>query len=84
MKANICTLTERGQVSVPVSIRGELRLQAGQRLHWERISSHECRVVIEQEHQEGPIAALGFGARLRGRKGKRTSEWMRELRAGEA
>jgi len=30
-----------------------------------------------------PLNALGFGPKFRGDKGRKTAEWMRELRAGE-
>ena len=83
MKTNLCTLTERGQISVPAFIRKDLGLRPGQRLRWERISNSECRVVIEQENPKGAMAALGFARKLRSGKSRRTSEWMRELREGE-
>jgi len=79
----ISTLTERGQVSVPASIRKQMRLKPGQSLHWERISDRECRVRVEAGAPEGPIAMLGFGPKFRGDGGRRTADWMGELRAGE-
>ena len=83
MKAQVCTLTERGQISVPASIRKDLGLQRGQRLRWEKISNRECRIIVEQKSASGPLSALGFGPKLRGDKARRTQEWMRELREGE-
>jgi bifunctional DNA-binding transcriptional regulator/antitoxin component of YhaV-PrlF toxin-antitoxin module len=77
------TLTERGQVSIPASIRKQMKMRPGQVLHWERISERECRVRVGGGKPAGPIAVLGFGPRLRGDGGRRTSEWMEELRAGE-
>jgi hypothetical protein len=58
-------------------------LRPGQFLRWEKISNSECRVVVDPETPQGPMAALGFAAKLRGGKSKRTSAWMRELRDGE-
>lgn len=83
MKIHVSTLTERGQVSVPASIRKDLGLRPGQRLRWEKIAGGECRVTVEQADTPGPLAALGFGPKLRGDKGKATGQWMRELREGE-
>jgi AbrB family looped-hinge helix DNA binding protein len=83
MKTNLCTLTERGQISVPAVIRKDLGLHPGQRLRWEKVSSSECRIVIERENAQGPMAALGFARKFRQGKARRTSEWMRELREGE-
>lgn len=83
MKAQSCTLTQRGQISVPASIRKDLGLRPGQRLRWEKISNGECRVIVEGKKAKGPLSALGFGPKLRGGKGKRTEQWMRELREGE-
>jgi AbrB family looped-hinge helix DNA binding protein len=77
------TLTERGQVSVPASIRKQMNLRPGQVLHWERISKLECRVRVRAGKPEGAMAVLGLGPKLRGDGGRRTSEWMEELRAGE-
>jgi len=83
MKTLTCTLTERGQISVPASIRKDLGLRPGQRLRWEKIAGSECRVTVEQADAPGPLAALGFGPKHRGDAGKSTADWMRELREGE-
>jgi AbrB family looped-hinge helix DNA binding protein len=83
MAANTSTLTERGQVSMPASIRKQMRLRAGQRLRWERISDRECRILVEPGVAAGPIAVLGYGPKFRGDHGRRTNDWMGELRAGE-
>jgi len=83
MKEPTSTLTERGQVSVPASIRKRMKLKPGQKLRWERISEKECRVLIETVAPAGPLAALGYGPNLRGGLGRRTADWMEELRAGE-
>lgn len=81
----ITVLTERGQVSVPASIRREIRLKAGESLRWERLSDTEMRVVVERPiPPEGAYAALGYARRWipAGTVG-RTDEIMKELREGE-
>lgn len=83
MKIEICRLTERGQVSFPAALRRKMDLKAGQRLRWEAVSATELRVLVEPEIEPDAEKALGFGARLRGDKPRRTAEWMRELRGGE-
>ena len=47
MSSQICTLTERGQVSMPAALRRQMQLKAGQRLRWESISETEVRIVVE-------------------------------------
>ena len=77
-------VTERGQVSIPAAIRKELGLKTGQPLVWERISDRECLVRIPSKKKPlGAMAMLGFAARFRGEKGRRTAEVMAELREGE-
>ena len=77
------TLTERGQVSVPASLRKAMKLHPGQRFRWERISDREVRVVVDAAKPAGPMAMLGYARKLRAGPARRTSDWMRELRAGE-
>jgi AbrB family looped-hinge helix DNA binding protein len=77
------TLTERGQVSVPASIRKSMNLHPGQRLRWQRISDREMRVSVEAQSAPGPLSVLGYARKLRSGPGRRTASWMRELRAGE-
>ena len=77
-------VTERGQVSIPAAIRKELGLKTGQPLVWEKISDRECLVKVPRRKKPvGAIAMLGFAARLRGEKGRRTARVMAELRQGE-
>jgi AbrB family looped-hinge helix DNA binding protein len=83
VKTKTSRLTERGQVSVPAVIRKEMGLQVGQRLRWERVADGECRVIVEKKKPQGAMSVLGFGAKLRKGKGRRTADWMRELREGE-
>ena len=82
MASQVCTLTERGQVSMPVALRRQLHLKPGQRLRWEAVSGTEMRLVVEAA-QSDPLAALGFGPNSRKTPARRTADWMQELRAGE-
>lgn len=77
------TLTERGQISVPASLRKSMKLQPGQRLRWQRISDREMRVSVETPPVPGPLGVLGYAQKLRPGPVRRTASWMRELRAGE-
>jgi bifunctional DNA-binding transcriptional regulator/antitoxin component of YhaV-PrlF toxin-antitoxin module len=77
------TLTERGQVSVPASLRKSMALRPGQKLRWQRISDREMRVSVEAPPAPGPLGVLGYARKLRPGPGRRTAAWMRELRAGE-
>jgi len=83
MEKNSTTLTERGQVSIPVSVRREMGLHTGVSLRWEAISARECRVVVESPAKGDPVKGLGFGPKCRGTQGRKTLDWMRELRAAE-
>ena len=77
------TLTERGQISIPSSLRKAMNLRPGQRLKFTRVSEHEFRVKTQNEAPPGPTAMLGYDRRLREGTARRTSDWMRELREGE-
>jgi AbrB family looped-hinge helix DNA binding protein len=77
------TLTERGQISIPSSLRKAMGLRAGQRLKFTAISDHEFRVFKQNDKPPGPMAMLGYARRLRKGPARRTSEWMRELREAE-
>jgi bifunctional DNA-binding transcriptional regulator/antitoxin component of YhaV-PrlF toxin-antitoxin module len=85
MRDAVTTLTQRGQVSLPASIRKAMRLRPGQRLRWQQVSETECRLVIEEGRRApGPLAVLGYARRLRpGSPPRPTAAWMKELRAGE-
>jgi AbrB family looped-hinge helix DNA binding protein len=77
-------VTERGQISIPASIRKELQLKTGQSLVWEKISDRECLVKVPRKKKSlSAMAVLGFAARFRGEKGRRTAKVMAELREGE-
>jgi AbrB family looped-hinge helix DNA binding protein len=80
---NQSTLTERGQISVPASLRKAMKLRPGQQLKFAAISDHEFRVFTMNDTPPGPIAMLGYARKLRSGPARRTSDWMRELREGE-
>ena len=83
MKTMATMVTERGQVSIPATIRKRLNLSSGQRVMWEPMSDHECRmVVVTDTRAPGATAMLGYAAKFR--RVRRTSEWMNEIRKGEA
>ncbi len=79
---NDSLLTERGQVSVPASLRRAMGMRPGQRLHWEQISDREIRVSLREQKPPGPLSVLGYAGRFR-KTLRRTEEWMKELREGE-
>lgn len=79
-------MTERGQVSMPASLRKELRLKTGQPLMWERVSDDECRVrVVRKRKVKSAKSMRGFINRLQVGSGMptTTSGWMKLLREGE-
>jgi AbrB family looped-hinge helix DNA binding protein len=80
---NETIVTERGQVSVPASLRKAMGLHAGRKLHWEQVSDREIRVSLHEEKPAGPLAVLGYARRLRKTPPRPTADWMRELREGE-
>ena len=80
---NDSSLTERGQVSVPASLRRAMGLKAGQRLHWEQTSKCEILVSLREENPTGPLSVLGYAERVLKKAPRRTEAWMKELREGE-
>ena len=80
-----CTLTERGQVSVPASLRKAMGLKPGCTLRFEQVSPTEIRLsVIPAATPMGLRAALGYARKLfPNRKPRSTESWMREIRGGE-
>jgi AbrB family looped-hinge helix DNA binding protein len=77
------TLTERGQISIPSSLRRAMNLRPGQKLMFTVVSDHEFRVFKQNDKPPGPMAMLGYARRLGKSPARRTSEWMRELREAE-
>jgi AbrB family looped-hinge helix DNA binding protein len=81
---NESTLTERGQISIPSSLRKAMNLRPGQRLKFTPVSDHEFRVTARNDAPPGPLAMLGYARKLRARPVRRTVDWMREFREGES
>jgi AbrB family looped-hinge helix DNA binding protein len=75
------TLTDRGQVSMPASIRRELGLRPGQTLLWERLSDNEVRIKVPGRGQ-GP-SMRGAMKKFRVAGPRTTAGWMKLLRGGE-
>jgi bifunctional DNA-binding transcriptional regulator/antitoxin component of YhaV-PrlF toxin-antitoxin module len=80
---NETIVTERGQVSVPASLRKSMGLLPGRKLHWEQVSDREMRVFLQEEKPAGPLAVLGYARRIRNNPARTTADWMSELREGE-
>ena len=80
---NETIVTERGQVSVPASLRKTMGLQPGLKLRWEQVSDREILVSLPEEKPAGPLAVLGYARRLRETPPRITADWMQELREGE-
>jgi AbrB family looped-hinge helix DNA binding protein len=83
MKTLITRVAERGQISIPASVRRSLGVRPGERLIWEASGDHECRVRrVEDAPIKGAMAMRGFAGQFR--ETRPTDAWMRELREGEA
>ncbi|CAN5493502.1 hypothetical protein BH20VER3_BH20VER3_08740 [soil metagenome] len=86
METETTTLTERGQVSIPSSIRRALGLKPGQELAWKKISEDEVRVrVVRPKGDGGAAAVVGCARQLHKERGwpTRTNAWLRTLRRGD-
>jgi len=84
MKNDLSTITDRGQISIPASIRKAVKLKTGQVLQWEVLSPSEIRVSLpHQVKAGGPFAALGYALRFSAKKNLSTDKIMKELREGE-
>jgi len=84
MSGTLTTLTERGQVSMPASLRKQLHLRPGQPLMWEKVSDSECRVTIVRPRKSGDARSMrGFMKRFQKGMPATTADWMDLLREGE-
>lgn len=86
MEGASTTLTERGQVSVPASIRQAMELRPGQELVWRKVSEDEVRVrIVRRKPARGVRDVIGCVKKLHEERGwpTRTDKWLRMLRAGE-
>ena len=78
MKATfISRMSERGQVSVPISIRNALGLTPSSRIAWTLDTENGTATLspVRAPRKGGAQAALGFAARFR--KTRRTADWLR-------
>ena len=86
MKDETTTLTERGQVSVPASIRRAMALEPGQELIWQKLSDNEVRVqVVRRKKAMSARSVIGCAKKRHEERGwpTRTDAWMKVQRAGE-
>ncbi len=83
MKTTVTRVTERGQVSIPASIREYMDLTPGTNLLWNPGQDrYTCVVtIVRKTHRKGAKAMLGYASTFR--KARTTAEWMDELRDGE-
>ena len=81
--ADITRVSERGQTAIPARLRREHGVEPGTELVWEAIGRDEWRVHISRKPLQpaNPFAMRGFARRFRAVR--TTSDWLRELRAGE-
>ena len=75
--AFISRMSERGQVSVPISIRNALGLTPSSRIAWTLDTETGTATLspVRAPRKGGAQAALGFAARFR--KTRRTADWLR-------
>ena len=73
----ISRMSERGQVSVPISIRNALGLTPSSRIAWTLDAENGTATLslVRTPRKGGAQAALGFAARFR--KTRRTADWLR-------
>ena len=83
MKTMVTKVTERGQISIPASVREYMDIHPGMSLLWNPGSSpRSCTVtVVQKRKRKGAMAMLGYAATFR--ETRTTEDWMQELRAGE-
>ena len=83
MKTLVTKVTERGQVSIPASIRESMRMTPGTTLLWNRgQDGYTCIItIVHKPQRKGAKAMLGYASTFR--KPRTTAEWMNELREGE-
>ena len=73
----ISRMSERGQVSVPISIRNALGLTPSSLIAWTLNAETGTATLspVRTPQKGGAQAALGFAARFR--KTRRTADWLR-------
>ena len=83
MKTLVTRVTDRGQVSIPASIRESMQMTPGTMLLWSRGQDrYTCVItIVRKPMRKGAKAMLGYASTFR--KPRTTAEWMDELREGE-
>lgn len=82
MKTHVCTLTERGQISIPADFRAELGLKPGDKLLWSTSGDKTLLITaVEAPKRKSFKSAIGYAKTFR--KTMSTAEWMKILREGE-
>ena len=73
---------ERGQISIPASVREHMALRPGMSLLWNTGSPPVLHGDGRPDAQaQGDMAMLGYAATFR--ETRMTEDWMKELREGE-
>ena len=81
----ITMVTERGQTSIPASLRKAAGLKTGARLRWRRVSDNVFHVeAVKPKRKPNPLAMLGFAKQFNPTEKRGTDAIMRELREGDA
>ena len=83
MKEAVTKLTERGQVSMPSSIRKKMGLLPGRKITWKLISENEVRILVGERKPKPRGAMRGAMKKYQAGKSGTTADWMRVLREGE-
>jgi AbrB family looped-hinge helix DNA binding protein len=86
MKRILSKLTKHGRVSVPASLRKQLRMKPGDTLLWENVSENECRLRVVLHRETGTVGSMrGFMKRFQTDSNlpATTAGWMNLLRHGE-
>jgi AbrB family looped-hinge helix DNA binding protein len=83
MKEAITKLTERGQVSMPSSIRKKLGLLPGHKIIWKYISENEVRIILREFNPKPRGSMRGAMKKIQLGEPGATADWMRVLREGE-
>jgi bifunctional DNA-binding transcriptional regulator/antitoxin component of YhaV-PrlF toxin-antitoxin module len=83
MKEAVTTLTERGQVSMPSSLRKKLGLLPGRKIIWKYISENEIRLLIGDRKPKQKGMMRGAMKKYQIGESRTTADWMKVLREGE-
>lgn len=82
MKTHVCTLTERGQISIPADFRAELGLKPGDKLLWSTSGDKTLLITtVDVPKRKSFKSAIGYAKTFR--ETMSTAEWMKILREGE-